>query len=85
MNEPFIDPKKCKVFKIPCAPGDRYIHVNDKRAWWKKKRPLFFVPNNSFMICTAPTHSYYDLTKMFIKYDGDQKLIPLMEYCEMYI
>jgi hypothetical protein len=58
------------------------IFVNNKKPYWKSS-PKLFIPSGKHLFIDM---QHYDIRveRMFIKFEGEDKLHPLEEWCEEY-
>lgn len=64
---------------------DAWVHYNDGRPWWKKRRPRLMIQRQSFMILDL-TQNYVeyqvDLDRLWIKFGRKGKFQPLTDHCQ---
>lgn len=69
-----------RMISIKTDAQDAYIFLNTKKPWWKTKGKIWYIPSNhNWMIDLG--NNKIDLEKLFIKFNGEDKLNRLKDYC----
>lgn len=59
---------------------DAFIFFNDKKPWWKKRRPRLFVRANSSILFSFQNLQMFDLENLWIRFGKKRKLYPLKNF-----
>jgi len=63
---------------------DAWVHYNDKKPWWKKRRARLVIKRESFLVLDL-TKNYVeyqiDLDRLWIKFGRKGKFQPLSKHC----
>jgi hypothetical protein len=77
-----VDDRKAALFRVDndffC---DAWIHRNDKRPWWRTKRPIHLIRRGTFLVVNNRGLAPIEISNLFIRYEGIEGIWPLADRC----